>query len=112
MSRIVAALGVLIFSGCAIVQANDPDALVWIMAYGYAAVICALALLGMNVSLGAVIGIIGFGMAAVTIYPFGDDRYWLEIEAAREGAGLALAAAWLGLVVGLDHWRRHRPATT
>ncbi len=99
------------FIAFAVVQYNDPDALPWMLAYGYAAMVCSLGALGINMSLWAVVGLIGYGLGSAVIYPFGHERRWIEIETAREGAGLAIAALWMIAVVAWDHARRHRRAT-
>jgi Transmembrane family 220, helix len=96
-----------------IVQYNDPDAPLWMLIYGLAAIWAGLAaydpgavahhhwllgLLGLN--------ILAVGAGAIYMWPLEVTTWW-ENEEVREGLGLMITASSL-LVVAFALWRsRH-----
>jgi len=97
---------VAVFSVCAAVQYNDPDAWLWILLYGLAALASALTACGRRTLLPLVAllaYLVGFAILAPAI-----DANWYQREEAREALGLALAS--LGMVALLLDRSRSRRA--
>jgi hypothetical protein len=88
------------------VQYNDPDAILWMLYYGYAAVVLMLAGLNKYNRIATIIGIIGYSIGALYLMPSVYDWITLEhgqnlmqqmnndkmyIEETRECGGLIIA---------------------
>ncbi|GMU91408.1 MAG: hypothetical protein AMXMBFR4_04660 [Candidatus Hydrogenedentota bacterium] len=104
---------------CIAVQYNDPDPIEWMLIYGYAALVTAMAIAGRYTVL-ALFGLIGYVAGFF---------YWMPnemvehpsnllldlrmhekgVEEVREDVGLLLCAAWM-LVLSY-HWWRKRSAS-
>jgi len=85
---------VVVFGLFAAVQYNDPDWLVWMLGYGYAAFIAVYAGRGRYLTPLAVLGLVVYSAWLFLINP-SFDRRWLQSEEAREGAGLLICALWM-----------------
>lgn len=112
-------LMLVLFAVAAVVQYNDPDALIWMAAYGAAAVCCGLfmadrlpALLAVTLS-----GICAIGTLVLLAQILGPGTFFDPtghqmmgmMEEAREMLGLLIVAAWTGFL----GWRvRHHPTRT
>lgn len=95
----------LVFVLFAALQLNDPDPILWIALYGYAAYCAFGAGIGFANSTHQIVGIFGFGVGFVQLFP-PDIANWLQveqeakslkmglpfIEEARESLGLLIAA--------------------
>lgn len=99
----------LLFLSFAAVQYNDPDALIWIVAYLYAAVVTIPPIFGRHTFWPA-LGLAGYLIWSFTLIgTVGAD--WWDVEEAREALGLLLAAFWMGVLLYI--WvRRRRKAGT
>ena len=97
----------------AIVQYNDPDALLWFLIYGIPAAWAGALALRPSVpqANGPTIAAFLLCLAAAvagTIYMWPSlPANWIHIEEEREGLGLIIVTAGL-LVVGWTFWRRRR----
>ena len=102
----------------ALLQFNDPDAVLWMLAYGLAAATCLLAALGrcpwvlpMLVGLGtAVWGLMVASQAEGVSWSDMTSTFsmkTLEVEQAREAGGLLIVALWMAVVTAVC-WMRHR----
>ena len=100
---------------CIAVQYNDPDAVVWMLIYGYGFVLTAMAFFGKYThfsTLGAVAYFLGF----VFVVPGWNwdtlmlltrpkmDTY--DVELVREGIGLLIVAVWMGVLAVAGHRRK------
>lgn len=98
----------------AIVQYNDPDAMVWIAIYGVPALWAGLAAWrpGRLSRSPAALGALGVCLAlalAGTIYLWpAEPSTWWDMEEVREGMGLMMVTTAL-LIVALTLWRSRRP---
>ncbi|EMR02745.1 transmembrane 220 family protein [Cesiribacter andamanensis] len=118
--RIFFAVWSLLFLLFAYWQWNDPDPLVWMGIYGYAALMCGLAASGRFwlplLAAGVLLGVAGF----VYMYPGGIGEWirqeWQQqdlsmktqqMEEAREAFGLLLVALLMGVAAWIG-WRRQR----
>lgn len=97
----------------AIVQYNDPDALLWILIYGIPAAWAGVVafrpdLLPSNrAAVGAFLACLA-AAAAGTIYMWpAEFSTWWDVEEVREGMGLLIVTAAL-LVAGLTWWWRKK----
>ena len=91
--RIVSLIMAVVFVGFASVQFNDPDGLVWIVAYGLSAVFSAYAALRTPPSSLAMMLAVSYTLWAVWLLPHTRGLWWSgEIE--REVSGLVICAAW------------------
>jgi Transmembrane family 220, helix len=99
----------------AIVQYNDPDAILWILIYGITAVWAGLAAFrpvrfAHNQLLLTVFGVSLVAIAGGAIYDWPQSiADWWDNEVVREGLGLIIATAAL-LVVAYTLWRTRRAA--
>lgn len=94
----------LLFACFAVVQYNDPDPLIWILAYGYAAAVTIPPIFGRH-TLWPALGLalyLGWSFTLIGTV----DAHWIEVEEARESLGLLLAALWMGVLLYL--WVRRR----
>jgi hypothetical protein len=101
----------------AIVQYNDPDAIVWILIYGITAVWAGVAAFSPArfAHSQALLGVFGLSLlvlVAAAIYDWPPSiADWYENELVREGLGLIIATVAL-LVVAYTLWRtRQAPPT-
>jgi Transmembrane family 220, helix len=99
----------------AIVQYNDPDAILWILIYGITAVWAGLAAFrpvrfAHNQLLLTIFGVSLVAIAGGAIYDWPQSiADWWDNEVVREGLGLIIATAAL-LVVAYTLWRTRRAA--
>jgi Transmembrane family 220, helix len=97
----------------AVVQYNDPDALLWIVIYGVTAVWAGLAAFrpvrfAHSPVLIAVFGVTAVAMVGGAIYDWPQSiADWWDNEVVREGLGLIIATVAL-LVVAYTLWRTRR----
>ena len=127
--RAVSALFALLFSFAAVVQLNDPDPALWVLAYGAAAVLAGLFAAGRALLIPNAIAALAFAAGFMILAPSLPDApaaafQSVEMQAVaheepREALGLALCAVWSGLLA-LTAWRgrdtagargRERPAS-
>jgi len=108
----------ILFALFAVVQYNDPDALVWIMIYGIVAVWAGLAAFRLTQFAHSrlLLGVFGLSVVAFvagTIYEWPPSiADWWENELVREGLGMIIATVAL-LVVAYSVWRaRQGPSVT
>jgi Transmembrane family 220, helix len=100
----------------AVVQYNDPDAILWIVIYGITAVWAGLAAfrldsLAQSRPLLAAFGVTLVAMVAGMIYDWPQSiADWWDNEVVREGLGLIIAMVAL-LVVAYTVWRARRQPT-
>ena len=94
----------LIFGAFAAVQYNDPDGLIWIAAYLYAAAVTIPPIRGRH-TVFPLLGLVIYLVWAITLIG-SVDAHWLEVEEARECLGLLIAALWMGVL--LYGWVRQR----
>ncbi len=91
----------------AALQYNDPDRLMWLGLYGYAALVSLLAVAGRSGWLPAPALLVygaGFALLAPAI-----DASWWSSEEAREALGLLLSALWMTVL--LPVWVRFGPTS-
>jgi hypothetical protein len=99
----------------AVVQYNDPDAILWIVIYGLPAVWAGLAAFRPDQFARSQLLLTAFGvtlaaMAAGMIYDWPQSiADWWDNEVVREGLGLIIATVAL-LVVAYTLWRTRRAA--
>lgn len=86
----------LLFMSFAAVQFNDPDGLVWIAAYLFAALVSIPPIFGRHTFLPG-IGLAVYLAWGISLIGFVDTN-WLEIEEARESLGLLIATFWMGVL--------------
>jgi hypothetical protein len=107
-------LGMLLFAGFAAVQYNDPDPLVWILAYGYVAMLCLMASLRVRVLGPALAGAVVYALLGTRQLPRQMVDSWLSgtmdgrplaVEEVREAFGLYLASAWCLLLTAVSYAR-------
>jgi hypothetical protein len=104
-----------LFALFAVVQYNDPDAILWILIYGITAVWAGLAAfrpvrLAHSPLLLAAFGVTLAAMVGGTIYDWPQSiADWWDNEFVREGLGLIMATVAL-LVVAYTLWRIRREA--
>jgi len=95
--RVACIVMAVVFVVFAALQYNDPDLLVWVALYGFAAAVSLLAASarqGWAPVAGLLIYASGFFMLAPTI-----DAGWWHSEEAREGLGLLVATLWMGALL-------------
>jgi len=103
-------LMIVIFFLCVIVQYNDPDSLIWMTMYGFAGIVCILAVLDkIHWSISIIPGILGL-VWALTILPDVISNYsatdnlftWqmnsLDVEKVREFGGLLIIILWMSIL--------------
>jgi hypothetical protein len=105
----------ILFVLFAVVQYNDPDAILWILIYGITAVWAGLAAFRLTRFAHSQPLLVAFGvtlaaMAAGVIYDWPQSiADWWDNEVVREGLGLIIAMVAL-LVVAYTLWRTRRAA--
>jgi hypothetical protein len=105
----------LLFLLFAAFQYNDPDPEVWIPIYGFAAMACLMAYVGVGRWWFYTIMAVIYVLAAVYQWPPAFEGFLfneigmrsMNIEMAREAGGLAICAA---VMVALAFLTRHQPA--
>jgi hypothetical protein len=103
MRYVYIAVTLLFLSFCA-VQYNDPDPLIWIVIYGYAAVLTGLAVFRIHTPLpipGLIIYLAGFFYLSPHV-----TAQWYHDEEGREALGLLISLLWMGFL--LFQWIRSR----
>jgi hypothetical protein len=95
--RYVSMVMALVFAGFALVQYNDPDALLWIALYGVAFAASLAGALG-RFSPWAGLGLAVYLPLALWWWP-SDATYWLESEEKRESLGLLICAVWMAVLL-------------
>jgi hypothetical protein len=98
LARSLNAVAFVVFSVFAALQWNDPDMVVWVMLYGYAAMLALFAALHVQVLLPASLGMIGYSLVAWRLFPAELTQSWIEIERAREALSLGVCAAWTAFI--------------
>lgn len=97
----------LVFASWAVFQYNDPDALMWMVAYGLGALCCALFFFGrLSPTFGAVIAVAAALWALVLLYlvvASGETSFSMipgDVvgERTREAIGLLILAGWTGFL--------------
>jgi hypothetical protein len=115
--RILNAIMILLFALSIAVQVNDPDPLLWMLIYGYALLVTAMALFNRYTVLapiGMIAYLIGWAIEMPTWNPAEIAHLLTQpkmttnnVEIAREALGLLICAAWL-LVLTIVWWRRRK----
>ncbi len=100
---------------CIVVQYNDPDGVMWMLIYGYALVVTAMAFFG-KYTLLSVLGAVTYFFLFVSVVPGWDwDTVMLltrpkmdtnDVELAREGFGMLIAAVWMVVLAVVGHLRK------
>jgi len=106
--RYVYALMFLLFLLCCAVQYNDPDPLIWIAYYGYAAVLTAFAFYKKYSAwplLGLIVYLAGFFYYAPPL-----DVSWWALEEGREAMGFMIAAVWMIVLLYLQYGKKTKAA--
>ena len=106
---IVFGLLFVVFAG---LQYNDPDPQVWIPIYGFAALACAMAYIGMGRPWFFILMALIYLVAAVYQWPpsfhgfsFGEGMRDMNIEEARESGGLGICTLGMLLMAWLTSRR-------
>jgi hypothetical protein len=106
----------VLFALFAIVQYNDPDALVWFLIYGVVAVWAGIATFRLTQFAHSRLLLSVFGLSLVafvagTIYEWPQSiADWWENELVREGLGMIIATVALA-VVAYSVWRARQSAS-
>ena len=100
----------LVFLLCVVVQYNDPDSLIWMTMYGFAAITCILSIRDeIHLSISISLGLLGI-VWALTLLPDVISNYsatdnlftWqmngLGIEKVREFGGLLIIILWMSIL--------------
>jgi hypothetical protein len=95
--KILMISGFLIFGLFAVAQYNDPDALVWIALYSYAAFLSLIWVKTPKTML-ALIGLMMYAVA-LWIEPPSFSNDWIKVETSREGNGLLICAVWMAVLL-------------
>lgn len=98
----------LIFVISCAVQFDDPDPWLWIVSYGAAGVVTALAFAGRHTPMVIVMGLAYFGWAMYNM-PHIDSSEWLTTETSRESGGLMISAIWMA-VLAVAWYRNKHPS--
>jgi hypothetical protein len=111
--RAVNALFCVVLSLFAIVQYNDPDAVLWFLIYAIPAAWAGVVafrpdlLPGNRAAIGAFVVCLAAALAgAIYMWP-SLPANWIHVEEEREGLGLIIVTVGL-LVAGWTWWRRNR----
>ncbi|MBI2436077.1 MAG: transmembrane 220 family protein [Candidatus Hydrogenedentes bacterium] len=95
MFRFANAVMLILFMTAFSWQFNDPDGVLWLMIYGYAAIITAMAYNRWYTHWAAV-GAVGYFAGFFTLIQHWDPAVpWIEIEEVREAFGLLICGAWM-----------------
>ena len=107
--RVVAALMAVVFSGFTVVQYNDPDGLIWALAY---AVVVALsvAVFFERSPVGLPFLLVLYSLCFLWLSPELFQRGWIDSEEGRESAGLLIAALWITALLVAERRSVERPA--
>lgn len=102
----------LLFVLFAAFQYNDPDPQVWVPIYGFAALACLMAYIGMGrpwfFGLMAVIYVVAAAYQWPPVFhgfAFGEGMRDMNIELARESGGLVICAVAMGMMAWLTRTR-------
>lgn len=90
----------VLFAVFAALQLNDPDAILWLAAYGFAVVVSLLDVRG-TVGRLPLVGLIVYGAWFAMLAPALGPG-WFDDEVAREAIGLLIAAIWMGALAWLS----------
>jgi hypothetical protein len=113
-TSLVNLFGTLMFTGFALVQYNDPDPFVWILAYGFVAILCLMASLRVRVLGPALAGAVIYALMGMRQMPAEIPAQWLSgtmagqplaVEEVRESLGLFIAAAWCVQLASVSYMR-------
>ena len=100
----------LVFLLCMVVQYNDPDSLIWMTMYGFAAITCILSIRDkIHFSISIFIGFVGIVWALTLLpdviysYSTTDNLFtWkmngLGVEKVREIGGLFIIILWMSIL--------------
>ena len=108
--KLITFLGTTLFTMSAVLQYNDPDALVWSLAYLAAAVICVLAFIDrIPPILALVTGFFYFVFGIYLAIEVIGQHHWFD-ELGREMFGLLIVGLWLHLI-GISLFMQRRIET-
>jgi len=105
--RVLCVFMLLPLGASIVVQANDPDGVVWMFIYSYSILLTISAIMGLY-SGWAIPGLIGYLGGFTYLIPSFESPY-LKSELTREGGGLLIAAIWMACLVVA--WYRHARPT-
>lgn len=104
MKKISTVVWILLFAVFAFYQSNDPDAMIWMLIYGAAALLSVLVLLNKITRPVLYVAMFAFLIGAWLLWPdsyeglqLKEGMYTQDIELARESLGLVICAvsmAW------------------
>lgn len=99
--RVAHAVAAALFTASAVVQLNDPDPVLWVLFYGVAATVSAVAAHGRWSPLFAPAALLSLGLpSAVWLLAALPPQPGLaRTELAREAGGLLLVSAWMAVVL-------------
>ncbi len=100
--RVIATIMIVLLIISCIVQYNDPDPLLWILAYAAAALLTVPPMLKKDNPLPIVAALIYLAWAAVLFkdyFGMEERTEFLVTEIAREGGGLAFALLWMFVLI-------------
>ena len=87
------------FTYAAIVQFNDPDAVLWILLYGSVAMVSSLSIIyKIHPAVCAFIAMLCIGWTLVVLPTAVDMEMSLSHEVPREVLGLSLVTIWMGIL--------------
>jgi peptidoglycan/LPS O-acetylase OafA/YrhL len=95
--RVISWAMAAVFVGFTIVQFNDVDAAIWIVAYGACALLSVLRATGRTPRIGATACALVYGIWAVVLFTQTRGQWW-DGEIEREVGGLAIAALWCAIL--------------
>ena len=108
--RFVAAVMVIVFSGFALLQYDDPDGILWAMIYSVQVLVSLVVALG-RPPMGLPTLALMFAAGAAFLSPELFQREWIHSEVGRESAGLIIGALWM-LVLLIAQRRGSIPASS
>lgn len=113
--KIANALMMALLLYCMAVQYNDPDAILWILIYGYGFVLTTMAFFG-KYTLLSTFGAVAYFLGFAFVVPGWDwDTLMLltepkmdtnDVELAREGFGMFLTGVWMVVLAVAGHLRK------
>ena len=107
--RAVAALMAVVFSGFTFVQYNDPDGVIWALAYGVVAAL-SVAVFFERWPVGLPLLLVLYLLCSLWLSPELFQRDWIDSEEGRESAGLLIAALWIFALLVAKRRSAERPA--
>jgi hypothetical protein len=99
----------VVFSGFAVLQYNDPDGLIWALAYAVV-VVLSVAVLLQRSPVGLPLLLVLYSLCFLWLSPELFQRDWIDSEEGRESAGLLVAALWIGALLVAERRGVDRPA--